>query len=74
MFARNRIAILMAEFLGTGMLALVMLSVQHSTIGLPYFVALAAGLALAVATAAVILTQRSPLACGRHGKLRHCRH
>src|SRR4051812_10930348 len=50
MFARNRIAILMAEFLGTGMLALVMLSVQHSTIGLPYFVALAAGLALAVAT------------------------
>ncbi len=48
MFARNRIAILMAEFLGTGVLALVMLSVQHSTIGLPYFVALAAGLALAL--------------------------
>jgi glycerol uptake facilitator protein len=50
MFARNRIAILMAEFLGTGILALVMLSVQHSTIGLPYFVALAAGLTLVVAT------------------------
>jgi glycerol uptake facilitator-like aquaporin len=38
-----------AEFLGTGLLALVMLSVQHSTIGLPYFVALAAGLTLAMA-------------------------
>ena len=49
MFARNRFAILLAEFLGTGILAMVMLSVQHSTIGLPYFVALAAGLALAVA-------------------------
>lgn len=53
MVGRNRIAILVAEFLGTGMLALVMLSVQHSTIGLPYFIALAAGLALAVATVAL---------------------
>lgn len=50
MFTRNRAAILLAEFLGTGMLALVMLSVQHSTIGLAYFVALAAGLTLAMAT------------------------
>lgn len=48
MFGRNQLAILMAEFLGTGVLALVVLSVQHSTIGLPYFVALAAGLTLAV--------------------------
>jgi aquaporin Z len=50
MFGRNQIAILVAEFLGTGALALVMLSVQHSTIGLPYFVALIAGLTLAVMT------------------------
>lgn len=47
MFSRKQVAVLAAEFLGTGVLALVMLSVQHSTIGLPYFVALAAGLALA---------------------------
>ncbi|HEU4966369.1 MAG TPA: aquaporin [Candidatus Saccharimonadales bacterium] len=53
MVGRNRIAILVAEFLGTGLLAMVMLSVQHSTIGLPYFVALAAGLTLAVAMVAL---------------------
>jgi glycerol uptake facilitator-like aquaporin len=53
MVGRNRIAILMAEFLGTGMLALVMLGVQHSTIGLPYFIGLAAGLTLIVATIAL---------------------
>lgn len=47
MLGRKQVAIAAAEFLGTGVLALVMLSVQHSTIGLPYFVALAAGLALA---------------------------
>ena len=50
MVGRNRVAILMAEFLGTGILALVMLGVQHSTIGLPYFIALAAGLTLVLAT------------------------
>src|SRR5579884_4064909 len=50
MFGRNQLAILVAEFLGTGALALVMLTVQHSTIGLPYFVALLAGLVLAVMT------------------------
>ena len=38
---------LVAEFLGTGVLTLVVLSVQRSTIGIPYFVALAAGLAVA---------------------------
>ena len=38
---------LVAEFLGTGVLTLVILSVQRSTIGIPYFVALAAGLAAA---------------------------
>ncbi len=47
MFNRKQVAVLGAEFLGTGVLALVMLSVQHSTIGLPYFVAIAAGAAVA---------------------------
>lgn len=50
MFGRNQLAILVAEFLGAGILALVMLSVQHSTIGLPYFIALAAGLTLIAMT------------------------
>ena len=50
MFSRKQVAVLGAEFIGTGVLALVMLSVQHSTIGLPYFVAAAAGLTLASLT------------------------
>lgn len=50
MFGRRQAAIVVAEFLGTGLLALAMLSVQHSTIGLPYFVALAAGIAMATLT------------------------
>lgn len=48
MFGRNKIAALVAEFLGTGFLTLVVLSVQRSTIGVPFFVAMAAGLAVAV--------------------------
>jgi aquaporin Z len=44
MFGRKKIAMLVAEFLGTGVLTLVVLAVQRSTIGIPYFVALAAGL------------------------------
>lgn len=53
MFGRKQLAILVAEFLGTGVLALVMLSVQHSNIGLPYFVAIAAGLSLVVMSLAM---------------------
>ena|SRR5665647_2555140 len=48
MFSRNKIATVVAECLGTGLLTLVVLSVQRSTIGVPFFVALAAGLATAV--------------------------
>lgn len=48
MFKRNRVAQLVAEFLGTGILTLVILSVQRSTIGVPYFVSMAAGLAIAL--------------------------
>jgi glycerol uptake facilitator-like aquaporin len=53
MFGRNKIATLVAEFLGTGVLTLVILSVQRSTIGIPYFVALAAGLATATLVVAL---------------------
>jgi glycerol uptake facilitator-like aquaporin len=49
MFGRRKIATLVAEFLGTGVLTLLILSVQRSTIGIPFFVALAAGLTLAMA-------------------------
>jgi glycerol uptake facilitator-like aquaporin len=47
MFSRKQIAVLLAEFVGTAVLALVMLSVQHSVLNLQYFVALAVGLTLA---------------------------
>lgn len=47
MFGRNKLAVVLAEFLGTGVLALVVLSVQRSNIGIPYFIAIAAGLAVA---------------------------
>jgi aquaporin Z len=47
MFARNKVAMVVAEFLGTAVLTLVVLGVQRSTIGIAYFVALAAGLTVA---------------------------
>lgn len=50
MVTRRKIAMIMAEFLGTALLTLVVLAVSKSTIGIPYFVALAAGLALVMAT------------------------
>jgi glycerol uptake facilitator-like aquaporin len=53
MFGRRKIAMVVAEFLGTGILALVVLSVQRSTIGIPYFVAIAAGLAVAALSLAL---------------------
>lgn len=46
MFTKQKIAKLVAEFLGTGILALTVLSVSASNIGIGYFVAIAAGLAL----------------------------
>jgi len=48
MFGRQKVATLVAEFLGTGILTLVFLSVQRSTIGVPYFIAIAAGAVVAV--------------------------
>lgn len=46
----NKSAVLLAEFLGTGALTYVVLSLQHSSIGVPLFIAIAAGLALAAVT------------------------
>jgi glycerol uptake facilitator-like aquaporin len=48
MFSRNKVAMVVAEFLGTGILTLVIVSVQRSTIGIPYFVGIAAGLAAGI--------------------------
>jgi aquaporin Z len=46
MFGRQQAAALVAEFLGAGSLTLLVLSVQRSTIGVPFFVAIAAGLSI----------------------------
>jgi glycerol uptake facilitator-like aquaporin len=46
MFGRQKIAALVAEFLGAGVLTLVVLTVQRSSIGLPFFVAATAGLSI----------------------------
>jgi len=48
MFGKQKTAALVAEFLGTGVLTLLVLSVQRSTIGIPFFIAMAAGLTLAL--------------------------
>ncbi len=52
MLQRRKVAMLVAEFLGTGVLTLIVLSVSKSTIGIPYFVSLAAGLAIGAMTLA----------------------
>lgn len=53
MFTRQKVAALVGEFLGAGVLTLLILSVQRSTIGVPFFVAIAAGLAVATMSFAV---------------------
>lgn len=53
MFGRRQIAALVAEFLGTGVLTLLILSVQRSTIGVPFFIAMAAGLTFTLMSFAV---------------------
>lgn len=53
MFGKQKIAALVAELIGTGVLTLLVLSVQRSTIGIPFFVAAAAGLTLALMIFAV---------------------
>lgn len=44
MFGKRKVATLVAEFLGTGLLTLLVLSVQRSNIGVPFFVAMIAAL------------------------------
>lgn len=46
MFNKKHVAMVVAEFLGTGLLTLLVLSVQRSTIGVPFFVALIGGVTL----------------------------
>lgn len=58
MFSRRKVAALAAEFLGTGILAFVVLTVSRSQIGIPYFVAIAAGL---VVSALGVALQRDVL-------------
>jgi len=53
MFGRHKAATLVAEFLGTGALTLLILSVQRSTIGVPFFIAAAAGLTVTLMWLAV---------------------
>jgi glycerol uptake facilitator protein len=53
MFGKNKIAALVAEFLGTGILTLLILSVQRTQLGIPLFVGMTAGLALIVVTFAL---------------------
>src|SRR5581483_6551847 len=48
MFGRRKVAAAVGEFLGTATLAFTVLDVSRSTIGIPYFVAIAAGLAVLV--------------------------
>jgi aquaporin Z len=54
MFGRKKVAALLAEFLGTATLTLLILSVQRSQLGLQYFVALGAGIALTLLTFAFV--------------------
>src|SRR5581483_3251105 len=50
MFKRKSLAMVVAEFLGTAVWTVVVLAVSKSTIGIPYFVAVAAGLAVVAGT------------------------
>jgi glycerol uptake facilitator-like aquaporin len=50
MFGKNKLAMLLAELVGTAILTLVVLSVRSSGIGYSFFVALGAGLAVAALT------------------------
>jgi aquaporin Z len=53
MFRKNKLAMLVSEFLGTGALTLTVLSISHSQLSLSYFVATAAGLTVLLMTMAL---------------------
>ncbi len=46
MFGKKNVSAVVAEFLGTGVLTMLVLSVQRSTIGVPFFVAAIAGVTI----------------------------
>ncbi len=48
--SRNNVARVLAEFLGTALLVLAVLSISKSSLAIPYFIATTAGLALAMGT------------------------
>lgn len=48
MVTRNKIAMLVAEFVGVGVLTTIALAVSQSNVGIPFFISGAVGLALAV--------------------------
>jgi len=50
LLSRKKIAMVMAEFLGTMILTVAVLAVSKSSLAIPYFIASAAGLAVAVGT------------------------
>lgn len=54
MFGRRKVAMVVAEFLGTAILSFVVLNVSRSTIGIPYFVAFAAGLAIILSAVSML--------------------
>ena len=53
MFRKNKLAMIVGEFLGTASLALIILAISHSQLSLSYFIASAAGLMVALMTLAL---------------------
>lgn len=54
MFKRRNAALIVGEFLGTAILTFVVLEVSRSSIGIPYFVAFGAGLAIVLSGLAIM--------------------
>lgn len=48
MLSRNKIAMVMAEFLGTATLTMIALAVSQSNVGIPFFISMAVGLAMTI--------------------------
>lgn len=48
MLSRNKIAMVMAEFLGTATLTTIALAVSQSNVGIPFFISMAVGLAMTI--------------------------
>jgi len=53
MFRKNKLAMLVGEFLGTAALTLIVLAISHSQLSLSYFIATSAGLVVALMTVAL---------------------